>query len=1483
MSEPQESATPPAAGPAQAPHPKLWRGLKIVLAAAVLAYFVAALLFAGLCYLVMPRVDSFRPRLEALVSRHTHATVTIGKLEAHWAGLEPALDIGTLTIRGKDGIALTVPHASAVFSWSSLLRLTPVLSSLVVDRPDLLIERHADGSLFIAGISVPNATSGDPTFSTWLLQQRAIVLHDGTLRWRDGQHDAPELVLSGIRAEVLNGYLTHRLALQAPADGTLFDGPLDFRARFKHNPFGVVGRPSNWHGTAYVSASAVDLPTLSRYATIHLETLAGRISNRIWVDFGGGHLHHARGTLDSEAVALRAADQPRLDIPVARVAWDLAIEAHRDYRLHLTNLHAELNQPPLADGTPVLRALSFDTLTARYRLPTVDRGLLLSVAGDRVDLGLLNEFVRGLPLPATFRGELSRYAPRGLIENYEISAERAKPANASQVEEERRNGTAPVIHYRFAGDLRGLSFAAQPPAPGLNEYGHPHVGAPGVENLWGHVDADEHRGDVTLDTVGAAVTVPGLFEEPRLPFDRLRGAAHWTIVTAPGTAQPARMDVRVPDLYVANADAAAHTTLHYMKTEADKGSLDLKSTFERAAVPRIPRYLPTSIGAQLRHYLAHALQAGQVKRGASIVVNGPLDTFPYSHAPRTGVFQIRAPFTGGQFEPTPQPLQYLSGGVPNVWPALTGIDGEFQISEQLLRFDISRGHYKRFAFAPVTGLIIDTAHPVNAPLVISGKGRGPLSDFVDYVAHSPLGVRSGDLGARLHTDGPADFALTLTFPQHTPHTHTSVDGSLTFDGDTLALDTLPPLTALRGRVQFTRETARAEQLTGRLLGGDWHARGTYAENGRYAFETNGHLGVESANWLNLQGTAAALLAHVSGSAPYRLDVQGTAHGGLPEVSAHADLSGLALDFPAPLGKSAGAPMPFDLTLAPTRGAEANGASDTATLRLGPLAARYLIDTPRGGPAQARCGAIAMPGGEAAPELPDLPAQGVQARLALPALDLDAWRQTLQRAAQAPAARAAAEQPARIDVNSFIPGQATLDVGALTLAGRHWDRVHLDAEHSGARWQARLEAAQASGTITWTPPGASNAGVLRARFARLAIPPAAASEGAGAAAEHAAGTTAAARTDGSGAAPGKDRAPAASPGALPPSAGMTAASPAASAGASSASVTALSPAQTASASKLPLPARQTAGRESLPEIDIVADQLSVAGRDLGRLEVAAHNRDSHAGGAAAPLGSPVWQLDRLTLDNPAAHFSASGQWRAPDAAQPAPGGMIPATPRHTALDFKLAVDDAGALLERAGMPRTVAGGHGTLSGKVDWLGDPSAPDYPSLNGEVALDLHDGKILTMESGAANLLSVLSLQSLARMLSLDFHMLSASGVPFQDVEGHGKIGAGVLQLQDFSVNATPAKVALTGSVDLGRNTQDLRAHVMPKIGAGTAALATAVINPLLGLGVLAADVALSQTLSHAFAFDYAITGSWAHPRIERRGSDQSKMNHTPAAASP
>ncbi|MFP3631731.1 DUF3971 domain-containing protein, partial [Burkholderia sp. SIMBA_045] len=109
-------------------------------------------------------------------------------------------------------------------------------------------------------------------------------------------------------------------------------------------------------------------------------------------------------------------------------------------------------------------------------------------------------------------------------------------------------------------------------------------------------------------------------------------------------------------------------------------SLDLRAEFARAAVARIPRYLPTGMSERLRAYLGHALQDGRVTKGASIVARGPLEKFPFEHEPDAGVFHIVAPFTGGRFEPTPYPPRKLANGTPSVWPALDGIDGVFELA-----------------------------------------------------------------------------------------------------------------------------------------------------------------------------------------------------------------------------------------------------------------------------------------------------------------------------------------------------------------------------------------------------------------------------------------------------------------------------------------------------------------------------------------------------------------------------------------------------------------------------------------------------------------------------------------------------------------------------------------------------------------------------------------------------------------------------------
>ncbi|WP_290369979.1 YhdP family phospholipid transporter, partial [Burkholderia vietnamiensis] len=556
--------------------------------------------------------------------------------------------------------------------------------------------------------------------------------------------------------------------------------------------------------------------------------------------------------------------------------------------------------------------------------------------------------------------------------------------------------------------------------------------------------------------------------------------------------------------------------------------------------------------------------------------------------------------------------------------------------------------------------------------------------------------------------------------------------------------------------------------------------------------------LDAARGLNLRGTAAALLEHVVGDAPYQVAVRG-APGSLPQITARSDLTGVALNFPAPFAKPAGEPMPFRFTLQPATPAGGKRI-EHADLTLGPVSATYLLDATRGQPLRALRGAMGIH------RMPDLPQDGVSAAVDVDELDADAWlalAHTLKPdTPRTPEPPPEAPARSRIDVASFTPKRFALHFGTLKLLKRNWENVIVGASHVDELWQANIASNQVSGYLSWAPGGGHNgAGVLNARLAKLVIPDSAEHDLVG------------------------------------------------------------------RAMNLPTPTDRP-----IPSVDLIVDQVVARNHDIGRLVVNARNIDED--------GVPVWQLDRLELANPAAKLTATGNWRTSRRAL-ARGVDDNDAPRRSVFDFKLDVGNAGALLDLVGLPRTLENGHGTVTGKVGWRGGPTAVEVPSLGGQVALDFEHGQILKVDPGAAKLLGVLSLQSLARFLTLNFRDVIGKGLPFDKITGTSRISNGIARTDDFSMTTAPANVTVRGAVDLATETQDLHAHVAPKIGAGTAAIAAAIVNPLLGVGVLAANYALSQTLSHAFALDYAITGSWAHPHIERVRGDQGKMDHGPADA--
>ena len=275
--------------------------------------------------------------------------------------------------------------------------------------------------------------------------------------------------------------------------------------------------------------------------------------------------------------------------------------------------------------------------------------------------------------------------------------------------------------------------------------------------------------------------------------------------------------------------------------------------------------------------------------------------------------------------------------------------------------------------------------------------------------------------------------------------------------------------------------------------------------------------------------------------------------------------------------------------------------------------------------------------------------------------------------------------------------------------------------------------------------------------------------------------------------------------------------------------------------------------SVPALDIVVDDFELRGKHLGRVEIEALNSQ----GGDARDGPREWRLSKFNISNPQAQLTATGHWI---------GAVAPATRRRAVLDFKLALADSGALLDRLGNPKAIRGGKGVMAGQVSWLGSPLTLDYPSLSGQVNVVIDSGQFLKVDPGAARLLGVLSLQSLPRRLVLDFRDLFQEGFPFDNITGDVTIAQGVAQTNNLRMRGVQAAVLMEGRADIARETQDLRVIVVPEVNAGTASLAYAVINPVVGLGTFLAQLFLSKPLAEASTREFHITGPWADPKVDR-----------------
>jgi len=267
---------------------------------------------------------------------------------------------------------------------------------------------------------------------------------------------------------------------------------------------------------------------------------------------------------------------------------------------------------------------------------------------------------------------------------------------------------------------------------------------------------------------------------------------------------------------------------------------------------------------------------------------------------------------------------------------------------------------------------------------------------------------------------------------------------------------------------------------------------------------------------------------------------------------------------------------------------------------------------------------------------------------------------------------------------------------------------------------------------------------------------------------------------------------------------------------------------------------------MPAVDLTIDDFTLFGSRLGSLRLL---------GATVRRGED-WKIENLEIKNPYASLIATGDWR------------LSGPSRGVGLDAKVDIQDLGKLSDMMGYPDRVKGGQGRLTGRIDWGDFPWVYRYGGLQGQASIALKDGVFAHVTSRSARLLELLSLQSIQRILSLNFRVGDGfkDGFPWNTIDGNFTIAAGVVTSQDLTVRSPVASVALTGGSDLDKKVWDMQAEVKPRLDLSGTAVATAfVVNPIAGLSALLGQYVLRNPLEKAMSVQYRVKGPWDDPILE------------------
>ncbi|WP_263142242.1 YhdP family protein [Pseudomonas sp. RIT-PI-AD] len=655
----------------------------------------------------------------------------------------------------------------------------------------------------------------------------------------------------------------------------------------------------------------------------HVERL--RLGGEFWLSWAQGAVQRGVGRLHAPEIRGAYAERP------AEGLQDLAVTAYLsregdDYRLLLDSLAATVGDTRWGPvKLSVYRQRETDDVQGEWR-----------VAADRLDLHPLATLVRAwAPLPKAAEEALVALRPRGAVRNLNLGF---RP---------QREGDQRLT---FSANLERVAFAA-------------YHGAPAAENVSGSVAGDLGQGELRLDTRDFGLHLDQLF--PGLwRYREAHARLGWRLDSEAVTLVSPYLQV-VGD----EGKVAGDFLIRLMFDPQAEDYMDLRVGLREGDARYTEKYLPTVSGAlspALADWLKGAIKGGVVEQGF-FQYQGSLNKGAAETARSLSLF----------FKVHDAELAYQPG-----WPALQEGRGEVFVEDSGVRVRLSDGRILDSRVREGRADVPHVAVGATPHLLLDAGLDSSVGDGLKILQGAPLGLAETFGGWQ--GEGALDGRLRLDIPLGKGEAPSVVvdfkaqDAHLKLDKPDL------DLRQVKGAFRYDLATGlSAADIRAKVFGRD--VRGKALAEGRNGqavtrIQADGSVPVSTLGaWLGVDPKRAL---PVSGELPYRLDL---AIGANSQLQVDSDLNGVAIDLPAPYGKSAqerrGSQWRMSLG-----GSEAHYAATYQGL------ASLALAVPGNDFAAAR-GELRL-GGDPA-RLPSS-GQGIWLRGQLSEFDLDAWQEARQR-------------------------------------------------------------------------------------------------------------------------------------------------------------------------------------------------------------------------------------------------------------------------------------------------------------------------------------------------------------------------------------------------------------------------------------------------------------------------------------------------------